>query len=257
MIKFIPLKIECDLFFFDKDRIAEEDSDLASEIHRNLSSTARYGEDFGAAVQLFDFSLAQDNELRNLMPPPPNMEGLSIEEHMALTRERQRLRDELHPQRAIYTSWLFIAARDGAITIYNLGRSMEGIRASLKNCPSLNASVDQEALSESTRILRQRFPRFEGFRHMVAHAAEFSQTQEARDRHSTTAAIDNGLIRKAEGGDIFIGPSLMGREFTCTFEGKVLGYEISLESFEHIKKAALMFISAFRPAVNPFFLRHQ
>jgi hypothetical protein len=200
---------------------------------------------------------ANDGALQKLMPPPPNREGLSIEQHMALSAERQRLRDDLHPQMDVYRRWLFIAARDGAVTIYNLGKTMEGIRANLKNCPSLNAMVDQETLSESTRILRQRFPRFEGFRHMVAHAAEFSQTKEARDRHSTTAAIDNGLLKKPEGGDIFIGPSLIGREFTGTFEGKVLSYEISLQSFEHIKSAVLMFAAAFRPAVNPFFLRHQ
>jgi hypothetical protein len=255
MIKFTPLKIEYDLPQFDSNRIAQEDRDSAWEIQTDLYSVARHGEDFGAAVQLFDFALAQDNELRKLMPPPPNRECLSIDDQLALSRQRQLLRDELHPQMDVYNRWLFIAARDGAITIYNLGRSMEGIRASLKKCPSLNAIVDQEVLSESTRALRQRFPRFEGFRHMVAHAAEFSQTKDARAQHSTIAAMDNGLIKKAEGGDVFMGPSLIGREFTCTFEGKVLSYEISLESFEHIKKATLMFMSAFRPAVNPFFLR--
>jgi hypothetical protein len=257
MIKFVPLQIKYDLPQFDPSRIAKDDEESSWEIQGNLHSITRYGEDFGAAVQLFDFAIAQGNELKKLMPPPPNREGLSIDEQMALSNQRQLLRNELQPQEQIYNRWKFIAARDGAITIYNLGMSMQGIRASLKDCPSLNASVDQATLSASTRLLRQRFRRFEGFRHMVAHAAEFSQTKDARAEHSTTAAMDNGLIKKPEGGDIFIGPSLNGREFIGTFEGKVLSYEISLESFEHIKKAALMFICAFRPAVNPFFLKSQ
>jgi len=243
MIRFLPLKIECDLFPFDADRIAEEDRNVAWEINDSLYSITRYGEDFGAAVQLFDFSTAQSDELQRLKPLQPDMTSLPTPEHVAQVTAYTSAVWDVRAQRQIYDRWHFIAARDGAVTIFNFGRSMEGIRASLRKCPSLNAIIDQDALSASTRMLRDRFPRFDGMRHTVAHAAEFSHTEEARADHAA--------------GNLFISSSLFGREFTATFDGKVVSYEISMDSFEVLKAVALMFISAFRPAVNPFFLRAQ
>lgn len=83
---------------------------------------------------------------------------------------------------------------------------------------------------------------------MVAHEAEFSQTKESQSEHAVSGAMDRWTISKADGGDLFIGPSLAGREVICTFEGKPLSYEISVDTFERVKACVLQLHSAFEPA---------
>jgi hypothetical protein len=240
---FMPLEIEYDRPYFDNSRIVPNERDRAWEISRNLYSLIAHAQDFGAAVQLFDFAMASYLEIQNQIPSYKP----------GTTELRHALRQKLRPSMNIYERWQFIAGRDGAITIYNLGRAMEGIRASLKSCPSYNALINQDALTESTQILRRRFPRFEGVRHTVGHAAEFSQSPEARAKHASTEAMDGTRgMTKPEGTSVYIGRSFNGREFFATFDGKIVSYELSLESFEHAKRAVLKMIEAFRPsAIQP------
>lgn len=187
MGKFIPLLIEHEHFFFDDERIAPDDEMTAREIHHSMSSAVSYGEEFGAAVQLFDFSHAMQRQFKMPVAPREFTDWVDFDEH-------SRLRKEAQEQADVYSRWLFIAARDGAITLYNLGRTMEGARAALKNCASLNQLIDHDALSKATKMFRQRFPRFEALRHMVAHDAEFSQTQKAREDHAAAAPIESDFL---------------------------------------------------------------
>jgi len=136
--------------------------------------------------------------------------------------------------RELRRRWRLLSGRDGAVTIYNLGKAMEGIRASLKNCPSLNSLVDQSLLAESTQTLRTSFPRFEGIRHTVGHGAEFMRDEQSQGKH--------------EFRGVMIANSLFEREFTATFEGKVSSYEISSQSAQNLQSAVTTMLSAFEQA---------
>jgi hypothetical protein len=187
---------------FSFKKIAPEDKSLALNIQTNLYLLTEHLKDFKAAISLFEHAT--------------------------------KLGAEHTAEKQLYSQWRFIAGRDGAVTIYNLGKTMEGIRASLHNCPSLNALVDQSLLTESTRILRQNFPRFEGIRHTIGHMAEFLRDNESRQEHGV--------------GGVMIANSLFGRTFTATFEGKILGYEISAQSAGHLQLAVTTMLNAFKAA---------
>jgi hypothetical protein len=77
--------------------------------------------------------------------------------------------------------WQSIAARDGALSIYHFGSTIEAIRHSLPSCPALNALVDHTVLRTAHAQFRKEFPRIEAVRHVVAHVADFTKTAELKE----------------------------------------------------------------------------
>jgi hypothetical protein len=248
MDAFVSLTVGREHRFLGTDKLAAQDHDLAREIHDTFSMMTSYGDQFGAAVHLFDFSSYQCAALMTQMDGAVSVD-MPRDKLFREAARRQALRQEFEPRRRVFSEWMFIAARQGAICLFNLGKSMEGVRADLKKCPSLNALVDQEKVSEATRILRERFPRFEGIRHFVAHDAEFSRSRESRTKHALRDAVRVGDFMEA-GAANPIGQNLNGDEFLCSFEGKLVSYQINVESFQHAKAAILTMIGAFDAAMH-------
>lgn len=252
VIQFAPLEIETHLPPFDITKIPYKDRDSAMMIWNSVSALSNYGETFGAAVQLFEFALSHAQELWAMRPPQPT-EG-SLDEIIAIGDSRQAILNEIMPRFKLFQEWQSIAARDGAISIFNVIEAMNGIKSSVFACPSIRALVDRGAFGEAERILEGRFPDYVSIRHAVAHAGEFLSREKERRKHSVSAGLDDGRFKPA-GATLFVGPSLNGREFAVTARGKLLKYEVSPESFEHIKSAILTFQAAFHPAINPFHFR--
>jgi hypothetical protein len=246
---FVPLAIDREIRFLDDEKIAVNDRELARDIHSRLSSIVSYGSEFGQAVHLFDFARAQCRALDETMMATatisPDQRGDQALQAMA---KRQALRAELEPRERVFRGWKFIAARQGAISLFNLGKAMQSIRADLKNCPSLDSIVKQEDLAGALRTYRSRFPRFEGVRHVVAHDAEFFGPQEQRFKHALREPIKRGSFIEA-GAGLPLGQNLNGDEFLCSFEGKLVSYQINAESFEYAKTAILAMIGTFDDAM--------
>jgi hypothetical protein len=74
--------------------------------------------------------------------------------------------------RDIARPWVFVAGRDGAMSIYHFAKSMEGMMAFLGQCPTVLDKVDRTKLRSARKMLRELFPDFEAVRHAVAHAGE-------------------------------------------------------------------------------------
>jgi hypothetical protein len=246
---FVPLAIDCEFRFLDDKKVKENDLDLARDIHSRLHSIVSYGDEFGHAIHLFEFARVQERAFRQNINacaiPSPDQPRDQFLEAIA---GREALLAELEPMIRVYGGWQFIAARQGAISLYNLGKAMQSIRADLKNCPSLNSIVKREELANASRTYRNRFPRFEGVRHVVAHDAEFFGPQEQRFKHALREPIKRGSFIEA-GAGIPLGQNLNGDEFLCSFLGKVVSYQINVDSFEHAKAAILAMIGAFDDAM--------
>jgi hypothetical protein len=247
--KFVPLAINREFRFLDDDKIATDDLDLARDIHSRLRSIVSYGDEFGQAVHLFDFARAQSLTLNDQMNTAANIAPDQSRENLFEAMERrQALRAELDPRERVFGGWKFIAARQGAISLFNLGMAMQKIRADLKSCPSLNLIVKQERLVGALQKYRGRFPRFEGVRHVVAHDAEFFAPQDERFKHALREPIKRGSFIEA-GAGLPLGQNLNGDEFLCSFEGKLVSYQINAESFEYVKTAIMAMIDAFDDAM--------
>ncbi|MET4345505.1 hypothetical protein [Bradyrhizobium sp. RT9a] len=249
-----PFEIPGHLPHFDLEKIPYEDREAARTIWTNVSALSSYGQEFGAAIQLFEFALGHAQELWAMRPPQPPA-GLTIEEVIEHHEKREAVLNEIMPRFKLFQQWQSMAARDGAVIIFNVIKAMDGTKSSAFACPSLRALVDRKAFAESERIMEARFPDYMSIRHAVAHAGEFLTREKERQKHSVTAGIDDGMFKIPAGAELFVGPSLNGREFMVTASGELLRYEVSQESFEHVKNAILTFRTAFHPAIHPWNFR--
>jgi hypothetical protein len=93
----------------------------ASGIQQSLHALSSYSEDFGVALRLFDESF----------------NAYAAASITSTTNDGERR--------------MYIAARDGAVTIFNFSRTVESIKGSaFSDCPTLSMHVDHEQL-RSTR----------------------------------------------------------------------------------------------------------
>jgi hypothetical protein len=99
-----------------------------NEIQQSLHALSSYSNDFGAAVRLFDESF---NDYARATITNTTNDGLA----------------RMH-----------IAARDGAVTIWNFARTVEGIgRRAFKECPTLARYVDRTQLRSAAASIISRF----------------------------------------------------------------------------------------------------
>ena len=69
-------------------------------------------------------------------------------------------------------NWMFVAARNGGMTIYHFGRAKEGLHVSLGTTPTLRAMLDKAQLRRASKLFDKTFPTFIQMRHAIAHSEE-------------------------------------------------------------------------------------
>jgi len=136
-----------------------------------------------------------------------------------------------HSTLSPYFKWQFIAARDGAISIYHFGKTYEKLRAIIKGNPAMFSRVDEANLKESGKLLRALFPKFEAVRHAVAHAGDLDEVQNAA---SIPGRVKTLIMRNV----------LSGNEFQNTFDVEIQSYSISQESLYGLNKVAEILVSS-------------
>jgi hypothetical protein len=160
--------------------------------------------------------------------------------------------DGAYKKRAL--SWMWVACRDGAMSIYHFGKALEGIMSYLGQCPTVLEMTDRKLVRVARKRLRELFPNFEAVRHAVAHAGELMNDPETKRRHAVKAdnlKLLEGLSVQSDSlniAQVNIVQVLSGRKFTNTFEGKVQSYEISRETLDALIDVKRIFYSAFREA---------
>lgn len=177
-------------------------------VEDHLQRLVRYAEDFSAALSLFNFCQQFDHRLTG--------------------------------------NWSFVAARDGAMTIYHTGKTMELTRAALKRTPTLEALTSTAPLSQAGKTYRQAFPTFEKVRHAVSHSSELFRDKESVARNAFSGSYDDGLVRIENSTNAVVSNSLLGRNYTNTIDGKIVSYEVSEATKTKVYECVNTFVSAFR-----------
>lgn len=201
------------------EQLPQDERRAARWIQESLMALSGYASDFGAALRLFDESF---NAYAVAAVTGTTNDGLAR---------------------------LQIAARDGAVTIFNFARTVEGLKGSLfAECPTLSAHIDHNQLRAARKLLKECFPDFAPIRHAVAHAAEL---REEGTKHQAEAVI----------GDVF--PTLLAtpwantrtkmtlrgvlqdRKFISTFDGRVRTYEVTAATLANLNKVKDSAFAAF------------
>jgi hypothetical protein len=196
--------------------LPEKEREAAAHIEAACLQLATFANQFRAALHLFDFVT-------------------SVECQMVVIRNPQWRVEE----------WKFIAAREGAMSIYHFAKALEDIMACLNKSPTVLGLVRRPEIRKARKLLRKHFPKFETVRHAVAHAGELMREPGAYSRHVITGPV---VI-----GDIYFGGTfglrdtfVSERKFVNTFEGAVQEYEISQATLHALTEIRMQFFAAFR-----------
>lgn len=181
-----------------------------AHIERELMSLSRYVDDFGAAVSLFYFC-RQFN--------------------IKVTAE-----------------WQFVAARDGAMSIYHVAKAIEGIRSCFRDCPVYKGAVDHSKLREAAKGLQATFPGYERLRHAIAHSAELRRNVEHASKNATQGPFEDFGIAVVAGSSITVNNGLNGNTFFTSIEGIMASYEVTHASLRALSRTLETFESGFIPA---------
>lgn len=144
------------------------------------------------------------------------------------------------------SQWRFIAARDGAMSIWHSWHSIEGVRRALPTCPALLAAVDTEKVRNACKLFRTSFPHFEAVRHAVAHTAELIKNEKSFALNSFSGSYLGAGITIEDGAkNVMLQNSLQGDEYTATFEGKIVTYRLNQDSVLKLAAVRNLFYEAF------------
>lgn len=204
--------------------LPENERRAASQIQMQLHDLAAKGRDFEAAVALFQHSM--------LAP--------------ALKRAGVPINPDTTPW-ARY--WPYIAARDGAMTIYHFGMAIQLISRNFATCPTLLSLVDRKYLRMARRRMNEVFPRFEIIRHAVAHSTEIMNQQSIHGTHSISGPYEIAPgINVGPDISLMLGGTLKNQEFLWTVDGKLQSYEISKATLDGMTDVRIDIYAAFSPA---------
>lgn len=186
-----------------------------------LAGLDQHVSNFRAALTLFDFCLANSRVLHETMAE-----------------------DEPSAIGAI-DNWPLVAARDATITIYHFGTSLQAIRAALSACPTLGEWVDASVLREVSRQFRGRFPEFVALRHGVSHAAELTKDRPNFQRNAFSGDYSGPGIKITKAQNLMLQNCLLGRQFTTTFKGKIVSFDLSQDNLVFLEKTKAAYYDAF------------
>lgn len=183
----------------------EEERALARSIWQGLCSLGTYVDSFGEALSLFQFTQQQ----------------------MAARHSMQPMSPEAATQLRLLAGWSFVAARDGAMSIYHFLCAMEGIKACVHRGPTIKPYFNGKTSREATKLFSARFPRCEEMRHAIAHAAELVESPEKFEENSFSGSYDDGAVRITNSKNIMISNHLNGDVYSTTINGQIISYAIN------------------------------
>lgn len=201
--------------------LQEPEKSSAFYLQCSLNDIQYFTEKFHAALQLFDYS---KDHIRKIPP--------------------QERRD--NPEYKMFRNWLFLACRDGAMTIYHFAKTLTGIRGRLNEVPTFASKLKHHELKIAEKLFKSKFPDFENMRHALAHIAELIETKEAFEANAFSGS-SRGVtsVDMKDVKNIMITEDLMDRTFTMTIEGRLVRYEISQRTHDKLRRIEKMTAESF------------
>lgn len=148
--------------------------------------------------------------------------------------------------------WQMMAGRDGAMTIYHFGCTIDGIKKSLPACPALNSQIDRRKLKNASKIFDATFHGYTAIRHVVAHVADFSQTIEKQTSHAVKGPFNKKWFSSEDPkGTTWLGGNMNDNTYTVTYEGNAFTYDLSRDNVAKLRSIKDQIYSAFDAATIP------
>jgi hypothetical protein len=147
--------------------------------------------------------------------------------------------------------WTMMAARDGALTIYHFGSTIDGIKRSLPSCPALNGQVDRQKLRNTSKLLNAKFPGYIAIRNVVSHYGDFSKTMAAQTSHAVKGPfMAGGFGSEEQAGVTYLAGNINEDRYTVTFDGKAFTYRLNRSAVVALSEVRELAYSAFSAAAT-------
>ncbi len=152
----------------------------------------------------------------------------------------------------LYRHWQFIAARDGAVSIFNFKWALEGLGDSVNQCDYLKERLDLAAIRAAKRLFDKHFPNATQVRHAVAHATEKSKNPREHLEHGYTGVCKIPGLNLGKVRNFVITDHLYRRSFCNTWKGKIECYKLSKGSLKNLSLVRDAVYDAFDAMNNKF-----
>lgn len=149
--------------------------------------------------------------------------------------------------RNLFIAWKFMSARDGTISIYNFIEAVRFIKVIARTIPPINKITNWNLLRETTRRIKADFPSFEKLRHGVAHATELMGTRKNFLRSATRHDYQGEGIASIR-SRAFISEYLNENTFSCTHEGHVRKFDMTIDTLRKLESIRNQVVMAFQQA---------
>jgi hypothetical protein len=190
----------------------------AAAINSNLFSLRGCVSDFKAAVHLFDTAIS-------------NRIARSVSNEQSW---RDGTAEKNNQHNSLMMAWTRIAAKSGSLSIYEFHRLEQAIDKLVKRCPTLESMIDKDARRHGSRLFDENFPDFANVRLFAAHGREMTDNPEKFAKHSISAHNSGRISIDAQ--NTSIQDVLVGRTYTNTSNGKVVSYDISMETLTKLQE---------------------
>ncbi len=127
----------------------------------------------------------------------------------------------------ILDGWVVIAARDGAMSLFHFRQILDQLDGD--RFRDINKLVNTTTKRLAKRSFDAAFPNFREVRHAVGHSGE-----RHNENHATTINWGNGQVSFTGGGHTYLVDVISQRQYSNTWQGKVVSYEISLRSLRKL-----------------------
>jgi hypothetical protein len=217
----------------DASKIPSDEQAALKHISSLLASLAEVEERFRVAVLLFDTCAAEHRRILEI-----EVRKLVFNQTGEVDASKVDLNPSLQAEPTL-GGWQDMAARDGAMSIYHFGSTVEAIKSSLPACPTLNSQVDHSTLRTAKKSFEGAFPRYKDIRHVVSHSADFVASLAQREAHSikwpfkkTVGSV--GVEIKGQNQVTQLTGNRANATYFVTFENEVHGYEISARTADRL-----------------------
>jgi hypothetical protein len=145
-----------------------------------------------------------------------------------------------------YCHWRHIAARDGAMTIYHFGCVLLN-GSSMAACPSLQKLIVPSPMRTARQRFKSKFPNANDIRNVVAHDAEVFDSPKKIGQHALGDNRVGQRVSKTKSPRLAIQNSLLDRSLQTTYEGRIISYDLSVETSHLLSDITAQFYSGFEP----------
>jgi hypothetical protein len=134
----------------------------------------------------------------------------------------------------IFRHWQFIAARDGALSVYHFHWALQGLVSALNDCSYLAERLDLKTFRAARRRFEGWFPNAIQLRHAVGHSAEKTKNRREHLEHGFTGICKIPGLNLGRVRNYVITDHLYRRTFCNTWKGKIECYKINGENLERL-----------------------